>query len=287
MSVLRGTLPLLALLLAAVPAGAADWATFTTPSEHAPTSVGGYANGCLLGGSELAPEGAGYQVIRLSRHRYFGHPQLVDYLTDLGERVEKAGLGVMLVGDIAMPRGGPFTSGHRSHQTGLDADIWLRLDLPRMQRAARDDLDAVVMVDHKHLRPATYWTSRQAELVRLAATDPRVARIFVHPVIKQALCDTAGEDRAWLRNVRPWYRHDAHFHVRLNCPESDRSCEPQLAPPPGDGCGAELSSWIENLRNPKPSGSRPKEPPPPLPSACQALLTGGDDAPTIGMNLAR
>lgn len=284
MSVLRRTLPLLTLLFAAVPAVAADWDDFTTPSEHVPTSVGGYANGCLLGGNELPPEGEGYQAIRLSRHRNFGHPLLVSYLSDLGTRVEEAGLGVMLVGDMAMPRGGPFTSGHRSHQTGLDADIWLRLDLPRMPRTARDDLDAVVMVDHGQLRPAAQWTARQAELVRLAAADPRVARIFVHPVIKQALCDTAGEDRAWLRTVRPWYGHDAHFHVRLHCPDADPSCTAQEEPPPGDGCGTELASWMEDLRNPKPSPPRPKQPRPPLPSVCQAMLAGGSGATAVSMN---
>lgn len=33
------------------------------------------------------------------------------------------GLGEVLVGDMAMPDGGRFSSGHASHQSGLDADI--------------------------------------------------------------------------------------------------------------------------------------------------------------------
>jgi hypothetical protein len=31
----------------------------------------------------------------------------------------------LYIGDISQPRGGPMTSGHASHQIGLDADIWM------------------------------------------------------------------------------------------------------------------------------------------------------------------
>ena len=282
MTAVRPVMITLLMCITAVAAGASPWETFDAPSEHMPASVGSYTNGCLLGGSELPPEGIGYQVIRLSRKRNFGHPQLIDYLADLGDRVERAKLGIMLVGDVAMPRGGPFAKGHRSHQTGLDADIWLRLDLPRLSRAERNDLDAVVMVDHKTLTIGRDWTPQHVELLKLAASDPRVARIFVHPVIKQALCEQAGEDRDWLRTVRPWYRHDAHFHVRLRCPDSATACEPQNPPPPGDGCGAEVANWIEDLRHPKPAAPRPPRASPPLPVTCQALLNQTPQ-PRIGM----
>ncbi|MEN8176039.1 MAG: penicillin-insensitive murein endopeptidase, partial [Pseudomonadota bacterium] len=247
------------------------WEVFSTPTDHSPRSVGEYTNGCLLGGRELAAEGTGYQVVRLSRQRHFAHPLMVSYLEDLGEKVSRAGLGKMLVGDVAMARGGPFEQGHRSHQTGLDADIWLRLDLPALSQAAREDLETPVMVDHTQFRvDPTRWQPRHAELLRLAAGDPRVARIFVHPAIKQALCDTAGQERAWLRRVRPWFGHDAHFHVRLRCPRSDGSCEDQEEPPAGDGCGAELASW--HPRNRPETVPPPRREKPPLPGQCQEIL---------------
>jgi len=250
---------------------ASPWAAFRSPTPDDAASVGTYSNGCLLGGTAVPAEGAGYQVVRPSRHRYFGHPLMVSYLTDLGRQVEAAGLGVMLVADVAMPRGGPFETGHRSHQTGLDADIWLRLDLPLLPAHTRDDLETPVMVDHNRFRvdPA-HWTDGQARLIRLAADDDRVARIFVHPAIKKALCDRQWDDRAWLRRVRPWYRHDAHFHVRLHCPPGNPGCIPQNAPPAGDGCGAELASWFpENRRDRPPLPPRAR---PPLPEVCQTLL---------------
>ena len=43
--------------------------------------------------------------------------------------------------------------------------------------------------------------------------DPLVQRIFVNAAIKKALCREAGDDRAWLEKVRPWWGHDYHFHV--------------------------------------------------------------------------
>ena len=104
----------------------------------------------------------------------------------------------------------------------------------------------------------------------MAAEDNDVTRIFVNPAIKQQLCLDAGNDRQWLRKVRPWFQHRAHMHVRLRCPAGSLECEDQAPPPAGDGCGAELQSWFEP---PKPGSTPPvKKTPPPLPPSCQALL---------------
>ncbi|MGL5484115.1 MAG: penicillin-insensitive murein endopeptidase, partial [Aeromonas veronii] len=90
-------------------------------------AIGGYAAGCLKNGVSLPLEGPGYQVIRTKRLRYYGHPDLIHYLQALANQTRMAGLPDLYIADLAMARGGPFTSGHRSHQTGLDADIWFRM----------------------------------------------------------------------------------------------------------------------------------------------------------------
>jgi penicillin-insensitive murein endopeptidase len=264
-------------LLMPRPAPAQDvWGGFTTPSPGAPAPVGTYSNGCLLGGEALAPEGEGFQVVRLSRHRYYGHPTLIEFLTDLGRRVAQAGLGRMLVADLAGPRGGPL-SGHASHEIGLDADIWLRLGLPLLPAAAREELHSTLLVDRERFTVNGAWTDDHATLIRMAAEDPRVARIFVHPAIKIAMCEMEWADRSFLRTIRPWFGHDSHMHVRLVCPEGAALCEPQTPVPPGDGCDATLYSWIPDPgRPPPPATVRP--PPPPLPLVCQRALqewTGG------------
>ena len=251
------------------------WGAVTGPSLGAPRSIGGYAAGCIAGARALPPEGVGYQVIRLSRQRNFGHPVLVDMLRDFGQRVAHAGLGTALIGDMGQARGGPMPSGHASHQIGLDADVWLRLDLPPMGRAGRERLDEVKYVDYDRMRVTADWTDRQAKMIQIAASDPRVSRIFVNPAIKLAMCQRSWSDRGFLNKLRPWHGHDGHMHIRLNCPAGSPLCEQQAEQPEGDGCGDELMSWLDSASPAieHPPGHRPE----PrvvrkMPAACAPVL---------------
>jgi penicillin-insensitive murein endopeptidase len=116
-------------------------------------------------------------------------------------------------------------------------------------------------------------------VIKAAALDPQVERIFVNAAIKKALCrDTKGDhDRSWLTKVRPYWGHDYHFHVRLYCPSDSPECKGQPAPPAGDGCGKDLDWWFSDaVLHPKPS-PEPEKPRPPktmasLPAACRAVL---------------
>src|SRR5690606_3439900 len=135
----------------------------------------------------------GYQVIRLSRNRNWGHPDLVAFIQRLGRAADAAGLPPILIGDIGQPRGGPIT-GHASHEIGLDVDIWLRLDLPLLPREAREQLEPYEVVGawEDVVRPGAL-TPAHAALIRFAASDPRVGRVLVHPAIKRALCEMPWE----------------------------------------------------------------------------------------------
>jgi len=265
-------------ICAAVPVSAQpEWGKATAPAPGSVRIFGTYTNGCIAGARSLPPEGPGHQVVRMSRNRYFGHPETVDYLLNFGRRVAGAKLGIPLIGDMSQPRGGPMAFGHASHEIGLDADVWFRLDLPPLPRIARENLDLPSMVDpNTHRVDPKRFTDVQAEMVRFAAMDPRVGRIFVNPAIKLALCERPWVDRSWLRLIRPWYGHDAHFHIRLNCPADQPGCVPQEPPPPGDGCGEDLAGW---LRKPVPAPRPPRKEPvrptpttPAMPPSCQAVL---------------
>ncbi len=254
--------------------GLIPWHLIQAPSPGPAHAIGGYAHGCLTGGVALPLDGVGYQVIRPSRHRSFGHPVLIDYVQRLGLRAHGAGLGLLNIGDMAQPRGGPLNFGHASHQIGLDVDIWLRLDLPLLPRNRRDDLKELTVVDGTALDLVrSRWTPAQVTLIRLATQDARVTRIFVNPIIKLELCRQAGADREWLRVIRPWYGHDDHFHVRLACPADSPLCEAQPPVPPGDGCDTELMSWLPEARPPVPKKAALPHPPPNpvLPAACLPL----------------
>jgi penicillin-insensitive murein endopeptidase len=249
------------------------------PTQSAPRSIGFYAHGCLAGGEALPINGPTWQVMRLSRNRNWGHPNLVRVLKQLSEKGAKAGWPGLLVGDMSQPRGGPMFTGHTSHQVGLDADIWLR-PMPdhELTRAEREEMSAtnVVAADRKDVDPAI-WTPAHTALIHAAAEAPEVERIFVNAAIKKALCRDAGTNRAWLSKVRPYWGHDYHFHVRIFCPPGSRECEKQPPAPPGDGCGKELNSWFTDaILHPKPSPTPAKPKPGPtlaqLPAACRQVL---------------
>lgn len=225
-------------------------------------AIGGYAAGCQTQSRALPLSGEGFQVVRAERQRYYGQPELIDYLQGLGQRLNAAGLPPMLVADMARKHGGPFEYGHRSHQSGLDADIWLRAGNPALPEQD--------MVNHKLYVLNRYFTDNQRRLIALAAQDERVSRIFVHPLIKQAMCRAYG-DAPWLGRLRPWYGHSGHFHVRLHCPAGHASCEPQHPVPAGTGCGSELASWINDKTGELYKGPR-KPWKPVLPAVCTQLL---------------
>jgi penicillin-insensitive murein endopeptidase len=253
-------------------AGANGWSRMLRPAPGPPRAIGRYESGCLVGGMALAPSGPGYRVMRLERGRYYGHPLLVRYLQTLGQQSVAARLGTLLIGDLAQPRGGPMPYGHHSHQIGLDADIWFRRLEDSDPLMGNGYVQPVSMLTRDgYALAAAHWSSAQAQILQIAAAFPEVERIFVNPVIKEALCRQAG-NAAWLRKLRPWYGHDDHFHVRLACPPGSPECVPQGPVPPGTGCGADLAWWFSTeARHKGGSGRAAPSPPPP---ACESLLFG-------------
>lgn len=256
-----------------------------TPAQLPAAAYGTYSKGCVAGAQAMPINGPTWQVMRLSRNRNWGHPALVDYLKDLANDAPALGWNGLLVGDLAQPRGGPMTSGHASHQIGLDADIWLRpMPNKRYSRWERENVSAISMLKGNMELPGAdrsvdpqRWTDTHARLIRRAAQDPRVARIFVSPAIKKALCEFETGNRDWLRSVRAWWGHHYHFHVRLKCPEGSPQCRNQAAPPRGDGCGAELDWWLSDEPWVPDPNAKPAKPKPPvllqdLPNACRRVL---------------
>ena len=260
------------------------------PSAAAPLPIGSFAKGCLAGAVPLPVTGPAWQVMRLSRNRNWGTPELVSFLEKLGTAGRKNDWPGLLVGDMSQPRGGPMATGHASHQIGLDADIWF-VPMPDhvLSAAERESMAAESLLIKGRLAvdPAK-WSDAYAHLLKRAASYPEVTRIFVSAAIKQQLCDTAGTDRDWLRKLRPWAGHADHFHVRLQCPPGIAGCADQALPPAGDGCGEELAWWFKP-HPPPPKPPKPVKPKPPLtladlPKACAEVLTARDKEGTLPTN---
>jgi penicillin-insensitive murein endopeptidase len=212
--------------------------------------------------------------MHIERNRYYGHPRLVQTIETLGRKTKALGLGVLHVGDLGQPRGGPMSFGHRSHQTGLDVDIWFTLDPSLTEKADADrgniSAPSVLNASKKGLDRRA-WTDDHLTLMQIAASLPGVDRIFVNPYVKKELCGQAEGDREWLRKIRPWYYHDDHFHLRLACPADSPECDSQDPIPAGEGCDDSLDWWFGHL--PETATPSPPPPKPRLPQECQAVIS--------------
>jgi penicillin-insensitive murein endopeptidase len=177
------------------------------PSLGRAMAIGFYPRGCLQGGVELPVDGPNWQVMRLSRNRNWGHPELVKFLERFARLAAKAtGWHGILVGDMAQPRGGPLPFGHASHQIGLDVDIWF-MPMPnhKLSPQERENISAsnLVAPDKLHVDLKT-WTPADVAFIRTAAEQPEVERIFVNAAIKKELCRVEGKNHfSWMSRVRP------------------------------------------------------------------------------------
>lgn len=266
-----------------------------TAAPLAPAAIGSYAKGCAAGLVQMPETGPSWQAMRLSRNRNWGHPEMINYLIWLSGEAQRIGWRGLYIGDISQPRGGPMTSGHASHQIGLDADVWMlppaRLNL---SRAERENISSISVRTEDQRRINANWTRQHHQLLKVAASDARVDRIFVAAAVKIEMCRTATRaDRAWLQRIRPITGHNFHFHVRLKCPAGSRECVTQAPTVAelsngGDGCDDTLMWWVTDFLNPPrrdpnaapapaPATPRPRHPREftmaDLPASCAGVLT--------------
>jgi penicillin-insensitive murein DD-endopeptidase len=246
----------------------------TTPSQGPARSIGFYSHGCIAGAVALPVDGETWQVMRGSRNRNWGHPELIQFIEQLADKATRTGWHGLLIGDMSQPRGGPLLAGHTSHQVGLDVDIWLTpMPAHALTRLEREEMMAtmVVAANRKDVDPKV-WTPAHAALIKAAASDPRVTRVFVNPAIKKALCREPGDDRAWLGKIQPWLGHDWHFHVRLGCQPDSPDCEPQPPRDAGDGCHSKEMERFANVVLPEHSTPHAGPTMAKLPAACRQVL---------------
>lgn len=199
-----------------------------------PLSVGSPTDGRLENGVELAGASG---VLRLKRPKgpRWGIGELVEMLERAAKRVERRFPGsVLLVGDLSRRAGGDL-GGHRSHESGRDADVGFYF------------VDAQGKPVESGRFRAVDWRGRAAgdaslrfddarnwALVEAWVTDPRarVEHIFVAKPIRARLLAHARKKGVYLpvlhrasiamKQPSRGLSHDDHFHVRIACPRSQR-----------------------------------------------------------------
>ena len=250
------------------------WEKIRTPivRDGETNPVGFYSLGCIIGAEKMEISTKVWEVVNVFRNRYYGQPEMREFLEYLGTEVARTKKKKIVLGDISLPGGGPTVSGHASHQTGLDIDIRYRfvdvdktLDDGERSHFAAPDI-AIHKVDEIKKGTQTKYVlttqlvgkklaSDVVESLRIAASYPSTERIFVSPPIKKALCEiykpgTDGSYPTWLLKVSPYFGHADHYHVRLGCPANEPDCKKQdpVVPHKNDptkvGCaGSNLEWW--------------------------------------------
>lgn len=292
-------LALLVLLAAAAPAGAPDggvpeaaatvpapiipafdlrWSRVSKPASGAALVIGTPGAGCVQGAQPFPLRGAGFVLVHPERHRNFGHPILNAYLRKLAADARKAKLPTLYVGDLGQPRGGPTPTGHRSHQSGIDVDVWYGPPAGKAFTPGHAAAPAPSVVDLRTKKMLPAWNGNVARLLELAASRPEVDRIFVHASVKRALCKMKGKRGPWLRVLRPWWGHQDHFHVRLRCPADSPDCAAPQPLPQAEGCDASLDWWLSpDAASTAAKRKPPGEGAPAMPAKCEALLSSAPD----------
>src|ERR1700712_5894522 len=78
------------------------------PAAGATRVLGFYAHGCIAGAEALPINGTTWQVMRVSRNRFYAHPDMVALLKRLSEKAHKdAGWPRVLGGGMSPPPAGP------------------------------------------------------------------------------------------------------------------------------------------------------------------------------------
>jgi penicillin-insensitive murein DD-endopeptidase len=220
----------LSVLLCAGPLGARE----RVPAPSVALSIGSPTEGRLEGAVELAPS----RVLEL-RHANgarWGLPRLVGMLERAAKRVNRLHEGsVLVVGDLSQRTGGEI-SGHKSHESGRDADVGFFFMTESGDAAKKGDF---LPVDEKGTaRKKTklrFDDARNWTLVESFLTDKeaRVEHIFVSAEIRARLLTYARQKGTYLpllhraaltlKQPRKGLAHDDHFHVRIACPKSQKN----------------------------------------------------------------
>jgi len=221
------------------------WHEATEPTGNQTRVYGGYTAGCIDGAVKLPEKGVGYIAANYNNNRLYGHPKLIKLIEETSITMKEKYGKTILIGDLGQARGGPAplkTSAHRSHQNGLDVDIWYR-NINKDNITEEDVYPQTVLSFFKNKLSNKHWNESHVELLKYVAQQNDVERILLNPHVKKAMCSQYSNEK-WIHKLRPWWGHHKHFHVRLKCPKNDITCKKQDPVPNEDSCGEPLNWWF-------------------------------------------
>jgi penicillin-insensitive murein endopeptidase len=235
-----GSHVVLATLVLALSLGASN-ALATTQSSRAraardavsarASSMGSPNEGRLQGGERLESSGT---VRTVGGHRW-GMPSLVRMLERSAERVDARFPGSKLtVGDLSK-KGGGDVDGHRSHESGRDADVGfylLRGKKPFLaKRFATIDPDgrvrglpAVRFDDARNWALVESWLKDEANVLQIFVAQHIKTRLLAQGRRSGASTTLLARASSVIIQPTKGLPHDNHFHVRVSCPRGQKAC---------------------------------------------------------------
>ena len=162
----------------------------------------------------------------------YGHPALVLMLGRSARELFRAAPGsVMLVGDLSGAKGGPL-AGHRSHQSGRDADVGFYALDPKGKPAtptalvafgpdgrARDG-SGLTFDDRRNWLLVDSWArDERAGLSHIFVARHLRQRLLAHAQTHGASAERVTQAAMLLKQPEDSSPHDDHFHVRVSCPK--------------------------------------------------------------------
>ncbi|MEK2687912.1 penicillin-insensitive murein endopeptidase [Bdellovibrio sp. GT3] len=202
-----------------------------------PVSAGHLENATdILSYQKAYPE-TNLNILRPTRMTHFGTVELAYLVARMGKYTRAIAPSHSLrLGDLSKKNGGTLGS-HKSHKTGLDADIAYYFKADKNMAGFSSAL--------KGGKPIGEWmVSQQWKLFKYAVSSKFVDRIFIHPTLKKSMCTHARSQgdfdteagKEVLRRLVSEVNHYNHFHLRIKCSKSQVRCRQMADPAPGTGC---------------------------------------------------
>ncbi len=193
-------------------------------------SIGSPRRGWQLRAKMLRP--TPYLVIKSnSQENVYGHPALVLMLQRTAKQmVQNLDSEPLVVGDLSSKFGGPLY-GHRSHQSGRDADVgFFALNEDgqpqRLDRFVAYDREGRAK-DRSHLRfddfrnwlmVLTWMKDERADIKYVFVASHLRRRLLDFARSRPAFAKYADDAAKFLLQPANSSAHDDHFHVRIACP---------------------------------------------------------------------
>jgi penicillin-insensitive murein endopeptidase len=196
-------------------------------------SVGSPSDGKLVGGKKISAS----PTMRLVGEHPWGLPDLVDMLTRSADRVAKKHPGAVLTVADLSKKGGGDVDGHRSHESGRDADVGFYMSkggksflAPRFAAIEEDGrargLPGVRFDDAKNWALVEAWlTDPSTNVLMIFAAKHIEDRLLAFAAASGAPAALRARAAEVLIQPHGALPHDNHFHVRITCPRGQADCQ--------------------------------------------------------------